>query len=171
MYIPEKDMQDTYGFKYDKKKNLDRIDNHIITLLQKDGRISNTDIAKKLKISEATVRTRLKRLIKDEYIQIVAVSNPFKLGFGITGDLYIHVDMKKIDVVIQELKKIKELWYIVMTTGEQNINAEFVVTTLEELNDLVYNKISRIDGILRVETSIIMKYIKRKYDFGTAYGQ
>jgi Lrp/AsnC family transcriptional regulator for asnA, asnC and gidA len=162
-------MQNSNGFKYDKKKNLDHIDNHIITLLQKDGRISNTDIAKKLKISEATVRTRLKRLIEDEYIQIVAVSNPFKLGFEITGDLYIHVDMKKIDSVITELKKIKELWYIVMTTGEQNINAEFVVTTLEELNDLVYNKISKIDGILRVETSIIMKYIKRKYDFGTAY--
>ena len=162
-------MKDSNRFKYDKKKILDRIDNHIITLLQKDGRISNTDIAKKLKISEATVRTRLKRLIEDEYIQIVAVSNPFKLGFEITGDLYIHVDMKKIDMVIMELKKIKELWYIVMTTGEQNINAEFVVTTLEELNDLVYNKISRIDGILRVETSIIMKYIKRKYDFGTAY--
>jgi Lrp/AsnC family transcriptional regulator for asnA, asnC and gidA len=162
-------MQNSNGFKYDKKKNLDHIDNHIITLLQKDGRISNTDIAKKLKISEATVRTRLKRLIEDEYIQIVAVSNPFKLGFEITGDLYIHVDMKKLGSVITELKKIKELWYIVMTTGEQNINAEFVVTTLEELNDLVYNKISKIDGILRVETSIIMKYIKRKYDFGTAY--
>ena len=162
-------MKNSNGFKYDKKKNLDHIDNHIITILQKDGRISNTDIAKKLKISEATVRTRLKRLIEDEYIQIVAVSNPFKLGFEITGDLYIHVDMKKIDSVIIELKKIKELWYIVMTTGEQNINAEFVVTTLEELNDLVYNKISKIDGILRVETSIIMKYIKRKYDFGTAY--
>jgi Lrp/AsnC family transcriptional regulator for asnA, asnC and gidA len=162
-------MQNSNGFKYDKKKNLDHIDNHIITLLQKDGRKSNTDIAKKLKISEATVRTRLKRLIEDEYIQIVAVSNPFKLGFEITGDLYIHVDMKKLGSVITELKKIKELWYIVMTTGEQNINAEFVVTTLEELNDLVYNKISKIDGILRVETSIIMKYIKRKYDFGTAY--
>ena len=162
-------MQNSNGSKYNKKKILDHIDNHIITLLQKDGRISNTDIAKKLKISEATVRTRLKRLIEDEYIQIVAVSNPFKLGFEITGDLYIHVDMKKIDPVIMELKKIKELWYIVMTTGEQNINAEFVVTTLEELNDLVYNKISKIEGILRVETSIIMKYIKRKYDFGTAY--
>jgi Lrp/AsnC family transcriptional regulator for asnA, asnC and gidA len=164
-------MQESNGFKYERKKNLDRIDNHIITLLQKDGRLSNTDIAKKLKISEATVRTRLKRLIEDEFIQIVAVSNPFKLGFEITGDLYIHVDMKKIDAAIMELKKIKELWYIVMTTGEQNINAEFVVKTLEELNDLVYNKISRIDGIVRVETSIIMKYIKRKYDFGTGYTQ
>jgi len=152
-----------------KRKNIDRTDSEMITLLQKDGRLSNTEIAKKLKISEATVRARLKRLIDEEFIQIVAVSNPFKLGFEITGDLYINVEMKKIDHVIRELKKLSELWYIIMTTGNTNINAEFVVKTLEELNDLVYNKISKIDGIIRVESSVIMKYAKRKYDYGTAF--
>ena len=120
-----------------KKKSIDLIDSKMITLLQKDGRLSNIEIAKKLKISEATVRTRLKRLIDEEYIQIVAVSNPFKLGFKISGDLYIHVEMKKINSIIKELKKIKELWYIVMTTGDANIHAEFVVKTLEDLNNII----------------------------------
>jgi Lrp/AsnC family transcriptional regulator, regulator for asnA, asnC and gidA len=154
-----------------RKKNLDLTDSRMIALLQKDGRISNTEIAKRLEISEATVRSRLKRLIDEEYIQIVAVSNPLKLGFEMTGDLYIHVEMKKIDHVIRELKKFKELWYIVMTTGDANINAEFVVKTRDELNELVYDKISKIDGIIRIETSIIMKYVKRKYDFGTSADQ
>jgi Lrp/AsnC family transcriptional regulator for asnA, asnC and gidA len=153
--------------KPDRKKEIDQIDSRMISLLQKDGRISNIEISKHLNISEATVRTRLKRLIDEEYLQIVAVSNPLKLGFNITGDLYIHVEMKKIENVIQELKKIKELWYIVMTTGDTDINAEFVVKTLEDLNDLVYNRISGIDGVIRVETSVILKFIKRKYDFGT----
>lgn len=151
-----------------RKRDIDSIDSKMINLLQRDGRLSNTDVAKRLGISEATVRSRLKRLIDEEYIQIVAVSNPFKLGFEIAGDLYIHVEMKKIINVIRELKKIKELWYVVMTTGESNINAEFVVKTLEDLNDLVYNKISKLDGITKVESSIIMKFVKRKYDFGTA---
>ena len=153
--------------KPDRKKEVDQIDSRMISLLQKDGRISNIEISKRLKISEATVRTRLKRLIDEEYLQIVAVSNPLKLGFNVTGDLYIHVEMKKIEHVIRELKKIKELWYIVMTTGDADINAEFVVKTLEDLNDLVYNRISAIDGVIRVETSVILKFIKRKYDFGT----
>jgi Lrp/AsnC family transcriptional regulator for asnA, asnC and gidA len=151
-----------------RKSSLDQLDSNIIELLQNDGRFSNTEIAKKLEISESTVRNRLKKLIDEEYIQIVAVGNPFKLGFEVTGDLYIHVEMRKIDNVIRELKEIKELWYIVMTTGDANINAEFVVKNREELNDLVYNRISNIDGIIRVETSVILKYIKRKYDFGTA---
>jgi len=150
------------------KKSIDYVDSKMITLLQKDGRISNIDMAKQLGISEATVRNRLKSLIDEGFLQIVAVSNPFKLGFEITGDLYIHVDMKKVDHVIDELKKIKALWYIVVTTGDNNINAEFVVKTLEDLNDLVYNRISHIDGVIRVETSVIMKYVKRNYEFGTA---
>ena len=110
-----------------RKKDIDRVDAGIIHMLQKDGRVSNTEISKQMNISEATVRSRLKRLIDGGYIQIVAVSNPLKLGFNITGDLYIHVEMKKIDKVIQELRKIKELWYIVMTTGNTDINAEFIV--------------------------------------------
>lgn len=160
--------ENTIHVKESRRKRITQIDSRIINLLQKDGRLSNTEIAKKLGISESTVRTRLKRLIDDEYIQIVAVSNPFKLGFEIAGDLYIHVEMRKLDTVIKELKKIKELWYIVVTTGDTNLNAEFVVKTREDLNDLVYNKISKIDGIIRVESSVIMKFVKRRYDFGTA---
>ncbi|HOQ12947.1 MAG: Regulatory protein AsnC [Spirochaetes bacterium ADurb.Bin218] len=148
-------------------RKIDSIDASIIELLQRDGRLSNTDIARELDVSEATVRGRIKRLIDDEVIQIVAVSNPLRLGFEITGDLYITVDMKKMENVIAKLKNFKELWYIVTTTGRFNLNAEFVVKDLESLNDLVYNKLSHIDGILQIETSIIMKYIKRKYDFGT----
>ena len=149
------------------KSQLDAVDSEMIRLLQKDGRMSHTDMARELGISEATVRNRMKKLMDEEYIQIVAVSDPFKLGFEITGDLYIHVEMKKIDKVISELKKIRELWYIVITTGDTNINAEFIVRTRDDLNDLVFNRISKIDGVLRTSVSVIMKYEKRRYDFGT----
>lgn len=152
-----------------KKKGIDSTDSKIISILQKDGRASNTDIAKELNVSEATVRGRIKRLIDEQYIQIVAVANPFRTGFEIAGDLYINVDMKRIDAVLDELQKIRELWYIVMTTGKTNINAEFIVKSLDELHDLVYNRLSRIEGILNIETAIIMKYIKRDYEFGTAF--
>ncbi|HOP30807.1 MAG TPA: Lrp/AsnC family transcriptional regulator [Spirochaetota bacterium] len=149
------------------KRNIDELDAKIISVLQGDGRMSNTDIAKMLDVSEATVRGRIKRLTEDEIIQIVAVGNPLKLGFEITGDLYITVDMKKMDNVIAELRNFRELWYIVATTGRFNLNAEFVVSDLDALNDLVYNRLSHIDGIEQIETSVIMKYIKRRYDFGT----
>ena len=151
-----------------KKKALDWVDCQMIELLQKDGRISNTEIAKRIGISEATVRTRLNRLIEEEFIQIVAVSNPIKLGFDIVGNIRIHVDIKKMDRIINELKKLKPLWFIVQTTGGTGIDTEFVVESLDELNELIFERINKIDGIIKTETSLFLKYIKRQYDWGTA---
>jgi Lrp/AsnC family transcriptional regulator for asnA, asnC and gidA len=136
-----------------KKKALDPVDCQMIQLLQKDGRISNTDIAKNIGISEATVRTRLNRLIDEEYIQIVAVSDPIKLGFDIVGNIRIHVEIKKMDKIIKELNKLKPLWFIVQTTGGTGIDTEFVVKSLDELNELIFENINKIDGIIKTETS------------------
>ena len=152
----------------EKARPIDRIDCKIIELLQKDGRIPNTIIAKKLKISEATVRSRLNRLIGEEIIQIVAVSNPVKLGFSMVGSIRIHVEINKMNAIIEALKKLKPLWYIVQSTGGTGIDAEFVVKSMEDLNDLIFEKINRIDGVQRTETSMFLKYIKRQYDWGTA---
>ena len=151
-----------------RKKTIDQVDCQMIELLQKDGRISNTDIAKKIGISEATVRTRLNRLIEEEYIQIVAVSNPIKLGFKIVGILRLKVDITKIESVTRELSKLKSIWFVVHATGDSDVYTEFVAKSLDELNDLIFNKIYKIKGVVRTETSLILKYIKRRYDWGTA---
>jgi len=75
--------------------------------------------------------------------------------------------MTKMENVISSISQFKELWYIVATTGRSDLNAEFVVKNLEELHDLVYNRLSHIDGVQKVEIDVIMKYVKRRYDFGT----
>ena len=150
------------------QRPLDPVDCGLIRLLQRDGRIPNTVLAKKIGVSEATVRTRLNRLIQDEVIQIVAVSNPMKLGFEIVGIIRIHVDIHKIDHITRELKKLDALWFIVHTTGGTGIDAEFVVKDIQELNALIFEKINRIDGVNQTETSLILKYVKRNYDWGTA---
>jgi len=147
---------------------IDKTDCRIIELLQKDGRMPNTLIAKNLGISEATIRSRLNRLIKEEYIQIVAVSNPLKLGFDIVGILKIAVDVKKIENVSKELSKIDQIWYVVHATGSSDIYAEFNAKTIDELNDFIANKVHKIDGLLKTETSLILKYVKRRYDWKTA---
>ena len=150
------------------KAKIDKTDCKIIELLQKDGRMPNTMIAKKLGISEATVRSRLNRLTKEEYIQIVAVSNPLKLGFEVVGMLRIDVDIKKIDAVSKELSKIDQIWYIVHATGSAYIYAEFNAKSIDDLNEVIANKINKIDGLLKTETSLVLKFVKRRYDWKTA---
>jgi len=53
-------------------------------------------------------------------------------------------------------------------TGGTGIETEFVVKGLNKLNELIFEKINRIDGVLRTETSLFLNYVKRQYDWGTA---
>lgn len=150
------------------KAVIDAVDSEMILLLQKDGRMSNIAMAKKLGIAESTVRTRLKRLIDDNIIQIVAMSNPFDLGFQVAGNFKINIDLKKKDEIMKALVAIKELWYVVLSTGGTDVDADFIVPCFEDLNSLIFDKINKIDGINKIETSLIMQYGKHTFEWGTA---
>jgi len=94
-------------------KGIDQTDRKIIKLLQKNGRMPNTEIAKQTGINETTVRYRMQRLIKEEYIEIAAIIDPMKLGNGIEGNIRIHADIKQMQEVTQALQRIPELFYVV----------------------------------------------------------
>ena len=80
----------------------------------------------------------------------------------------ISTDIKKIDQVIEALQDIKPVWFVVQTTGESDIHAEFVAPSIEALNSLIFEQIYKIDGVLSAETSLILNYLKREYDWGVA---
>jgi len=153
------------------KRGIDKVDSKIIRLLQRDGRMPNTEIAKNVGVSEATVRNRLDRLLKEGYIKIVAWGNPFKLGFGIAGNIKITINLKKVKHVINELKKLDELWYIAQMTGASDIDAEFMVKSFEDLRFLLFNEVNQIDGVIRTETAFLLEYIKMDYEWGAVYNE
>jgi Lrp/AsnC family transcriptional regulator for asnA, asnC and gidA len=148
---------------------LDSVDQRMIQLLQKDGRMSIVDISKELGIAETTARTRLKRLIRKEIINVVAVSNPIKLGFEIIGNLKLTIDLKKKDRILSKLKEIDQLNYIALTTGGTDLDVEFIARSLNEFKALIFNKIPNIDGVISLDTSLIVEIVKDTWDFGTAW--
>lgn len=148
---------------------LDRIDRNMVALLQKDGRMPIVAIAKELGVSETTARIRLKRLINDEVIKVVAVSNPIRLGFEIIGNIKLSIDLKKKDEILQALKQVEALNYVALTTGGNDIDIDFIAGSLAEFKTLVFEKVSQIDGVNSVETSLIVEIIKNTWDYGTAW--
>ncbi len=135
------------------------IDYKIIRLLQKNGRIPNTEIAKTLGISEATVRNRLQALIRDEHIQILAIVNPIKLKSGMVGNIRIKAENKKLEQVGEALFDIDELWYISQMVGRDDFDAEYYVSSQGDFGRLI-ERIKNIDGIVHVETALITRYVK-----------
>ena len=135
------------------------IDYKIFRLLQKNGRIPNTEIAKILGISEATVRKRLQNLIQDERIQVIAVVNPFKLKSGIMGNLRVQANKKQLESVGNELSHLDELWYIAQLVGTADFDAEYYVSSQAEFGRLM-DKLNKIEGIETFETSLLLRYVK-----------
>jgi Lrp/AsnC family transcriptional regulator, regulator for asnA, asnC and gidA len=150
-------------------QKLDPVDRKMVALLQKDGRMPIVNIAKTLRISETTARGRLKRLISEEIIKVVAVSNPIRLGFEIIGNIKLNIDLKKKDIILQALKNIEALNYVALTTGGNDIDIDFIAGSLAEFKTLIFEKVSQIDGVNSVETSLIVELIKNTWDYGTAW--
>jgi Lrp/AsnC family transcriptional regulator for asnA, asnC and gidA len=151
------------------RERLDSTDFKIIGLLQKDGRMPSSEIAKITNVSEATVRYRLKKLIDGGFIQVVAAGNPIKLGFGIAANIGLYTESPQIDKIVTELKKLKHLSYIAQMTGERAIELETFVESIDELHQLLL-QIENIEGIKRIETSFIRRIIRERFDWGTPGG-
>ena len=145
---------------------IDDIDAQIIHALKQNGRIPNTEIAKQLNVSEAAVRKRLKRLVEEEIIQIVAVVNHLKLGYELEGNIKIKIDTTKAENVKRRLNELENLWYIAYLTGAADFDVEFNVQSQEEMRTLI-ERINAIDGVKEVATSVRLQLVKNRYDWET----
>ena len=145
--------------------NLDDKAKRIIELLQGDGRMSYSSIAKDVGLSEAAVRHRVQKLIEGGVVQIVAVTDALQLGFARQAMIGIKVtgDVQK---VAAALGTMEEIDYIVITTGRFDIMAEMVAESDDDLLDIVSQDISAIDGVFTTETFVYLRLVKQTYAWG-----
>lgn len=143
---------------------IDKIDTRIINFLKINGRMRNTEIAKKLGISESSVRNRLNQLISENYIQIVAVVNHNKLGYNILGSISLKVDVSKARHIANDLRKIDAFYYIARLTGAMDFDIEFNLKSQEDFRDLI-DQIAEIDGVHQINSSIRIELVKHQYDW------
>jgi Lrp/AsnC family transcriptional regulator for asnA, asnC and gidA len=142
---------------------MDDLDTKIIALLQDDGRASNAGIAREVGVSEGTVRRRLKRLIQEEFIRVVALLDPGKMGYASEALIGVQVDPDKIDQVADDLTKLDEVSWVAITTGAYDIFAWATLDSSETLGIFLRTKIGTIHGVRRTETFVNLTVKKRGY--------
>ena len=142
---------------------MDELDTKIIALLQRDGRASNAGIAREVGVSEGTVRRRLKRLIQEEYIRVVALLDPAKMGYASEALVGIQVDPDKIDQVSDDIRTLDEVNWVAVTTGAYDVFAWATLHSPETLGIFLRTKIGTIPGVRRTETFVNLAVKKRGY--------
>src|SRR3989337_839153 len=106
---------------------LDDVGKQIIEQLQQDGRRSYASIGKAVGLSEAAVRQRVQRLSEAGIMQLVAVTDPLRVGFGRQARVGVRVD-GAIQPVADALSAMEEAIYVVMTAGTYDVLCEVVST-------------------------------------------
>ena len=149
-----------------KQPALDEVSKKIIELLQEDGRRPYAEIGRAVGLSEAAARQRVQRMTEAGIIQIVAVTDPMQLGFHRMSMIGIRVDADP-RVVAQELTKITELAYVVVTLGTFDILVEAVCESDEHLLDLIATRIRTLPGVTHTESLLYAGLYKDLYNWGT----
>lgn len=146
--------------------SIDAIDEELIRQLQTDGRRPYTQLAKVVKLSEAAVRQRVQRLLDQGVMQVVAVTDPTRLGMRRQAMVGIKVE-GDLRIVGDALAELDEVVYVVLTAGPVDLLAEVVVGNDEDLLSLLNDRIRKIPGVVSTETSIYLSLRKQTYQWGT----
>jgi Lrp/AsnC family transcriptional regulator for asnA, asnC and gidA len=147
------------------RERLDGTARAIIEQLQSDGRRSYAAIGQAVGLSEAAVRQRVQKLVDNGVMQIVAVTDPMQIGFARQAMIAIQV-VGNVEQVAEDLTKISEVDYVVITAGSFDVLAEVVVEDDAHLLSLVNDRIRAIPGVTRTESFLYLKLVKQTYNWG-----
>lgn len=148
-----------------KTQLIDETDAKIVTLLQADGRLANTEIARRLGIAEGTVRKRVGRLLREEVIQVGAWADPLRIGYQTYAIIEVQVHLPDIERVAERLASFSEVFFLGICTGNFDIFAAAIFRSSAHLYEFVTKRLSRTPGIVRTSTSNVIRVVKRNYTF------
>ncbi|MFP3284403.1 MAG: Lrp/AsnC family transcriptional regulator [Candidatus Nanopusillus acidilobi] len=141
-----------------RRSYIDDIDNKIIKILINNSRISNTKIAKLLDISEASVRKRIKKIMKHGIIKKFTV----ELNYNLLGYkrvfIGLNIDKDKIFNILEKISKNKNIKDIYLTGGDHDILIDFLYSKPEELDEYI-KYLQSIEGIKSVWPTIVIDII------------
>jgi Lrp/AsnC family transcriptional regulator for asnA, asnC and gidA len=137
---------------------LDTLDNKIIRLLTENGRMPIGEMAKRLKVTAPTVRSRIKNLEKTGLLKVSGAIDPNQHPQMITALVAMSVQSHgKMDQILEKISRLPNVVWAGVITGRYDIIAEVVcVEGKDELYRFTTNTILKIGNVVRSETFIIM---------------
>ena len=146
-----------------KQVELDQVERSMIALLQKNGRAGVQELARTLAVSDVTARRKLRRLLGDGIVQIVAAVDPFQIGFESPVIIGLKIDRSRIDAIAEVLCKHPAIRYVAAATGQVDLIIEVVAASNHELAEFLLGYLASIEGIFDTETSLVLRIYKQTW--------
>lgn len=143
---------------------MDEKDRQIIRALQRDGRISNQDLAEAVALSPSPCLRRVRNLEKAGVIRGYAARvDPTAYGLAITAFVRIRLerhDEATVGTFEREVSRMDEVLECHVMTGHTDYQLRVVVATLEDYEDFIRLRLHRVGGIGSIDTSFAYGTVK-----------
>ena len=144
---------------------LDELDRGILQLLHRDGRMPYSVMARSLDSNEATVRKRVGRLLRSGVVEVIGVSNPYRLGLDTHVLIGMDVDLTLLDQVAEKLAAMEEFSYVACASGEYDIVAVAVFASDAELYHFLSQRLAKVAGIRKIHTAHLLRLVRRTFNY------
>jgi Lrp/AsnC family leucine-responsive transcriptional regulator len=149
---------------------LDRYDLKILEILQIQGRISNQELADKIGLSASPCLRRVRALEDNGFIiGYYAELNTKKLGLTLMALVHISMDIhtpERFSKFETEIKLLPEILECLLITGQDaDYQLKVLVRDMDHYQNLLLNKITRIEGVTGVHSSFVLQKIISKNKF------
>ena len=140
---------------------LDELDQKIVGLLIQNARMSYSDIGQKIGISRVAVKNRVQALeekgIIEEYTTII---NPQKISGAVSCYFEIETTPDTLMEVAELLRRNDTITQIYRVTGKSKLHVHAVASSNEEMENLIYNTIDKLPGVVECSCNMIFSRIK-----------
>jgi Lrp/AsnC family leucine-responsive transcriptional regulator len=143
---------------------LDRIDKRILAELQQNARISNLELADKVGLSASPCLRRVRQLEEAGLIKGYAtLLNASQLGLKLMALVQISMDRHTPDRFEQfeaAIKGFPQVLECILITGQSaDYQLKVLVRDMEEYQDFLLNRITRIPGVTDVHSSFVLRQV------------
>jgi len=142
---------------------MDRIDRAIIQALKEDGRAPFSRIAEQLGVSPGMIRQRVQRLNDRGILQVVAVTNPLKIGYHTMALIGVKADGHHLQDIARQIAAFDEVIYLTICSAAYNLLVEVLCLDNSHLLSFLTEKLYSVEGVRDTETFIYLDIVKEIY--------
>jgi Lrp/AsnC family transcriptional regulator, leucine-responsive regulatory protein len=145
-------------------RKLDAIDRRILEHLQRDGRMSLSDLAAKVSLSPSPCLRRI-RLLEDAGVisRYVAVLNQIAVGLPVSVFVSIKLERQReqaLDHFSKTIARWPEVLECYLMTGARDYWLRVVVPDLAAYERFLKQKLTKLDGVASIESSFALEQVK-----------
>ena len=143
---------------------IDSVDLKILAVLQREGRITNFKLAKKIGLTPAPTLMRVKKLEEAGYIRkFVALVDANKIGLPVVAFVHVILEAHNRKTAIdfmQAMLKIPEVLECHHIAGDEDFLLKVVASSPGEYENFVLEKLTKVGGIEKVKTTFVLSSSK-----------